>query len=308
MRYTALIAYMTGQSWALHEPVLDAAASILSARIAESQPDPDKVARIVAERDERQDRRRAEWGDYQGVSPLDEERGYFHQGGVAVVPVSGMLTKYGDMINGMSQPSGMTTARVAEVIGRAAADRKSTAGVVLDIDSPGGTVAGVADMARAAADARVELEDSGRRLVAIAHDSAYSAAYWLASQATEIYLGPAAGVGSIGVYGVMTDTSGVYEGRGIKRMLLASGQHKGGGAEGTKITAEHVEERMAMIQAEARAFKNAVAAGRGMPIEDVEKVATGRVFIGEDAVAAGLADGVMSFAEVVQMMNEGTMR
>jgi signal peptide peptidase SppA len=308
MRYTALIAYMTGQSWALHQPVLEAAASIISARIAGTERDEEQIARLIAERDRRQDRRRADWGDYPGTGPLDEERGYFHVGGVAVVPVSGILTKYADMINGISQPTGMTTARVAEVIRQAARDRRSTAGVLLDIDSPGGTVAGVSDMAQAASEARVELEDSGRRLVALAHDSAYSAAYWLASQATEVYLGPSAGVGSIGVFGVMTDTSAAYEGKGIKRILLASGPHKGAGADGTKITAEHIDERMAMIQAEARAFKAAVAAGRDMEMEDVESVASGRVFIGEDAVTAGLADGVLNFGEIVEMMNDGALR
>lgn len=304
MRYAAIVSHMTGQSWAMHGPVLDAAVTILCARMLGEPSDPQAVSAVIAERDRRQDVRRAEWGDYPSTTPTDEERGYFHAGGVAVVPVSGVLAKYGDMVNGMSQPSGMTTSRVADIIARAAADRRSTAGLLLDIDSPGGTVAGVDAMAGAVRDARAMLEADGRQVIALSRDAAYSAAYWLACQASEVWMsGPVAGVGSMGVFAVVQDTSAVYEGRGVKRLLLASGPHKGAFAEGTKVTAEHISERMHTINAEAMAFKRAVAEGRGMPLEQVEELATGRVFIGEEAVDAGLADGLATFGEIVQHMN-----
>jgi capsid assembly protease len=214
--------------------------------------------------------------------------------------VSGVISKYADMINGLSQPQGITSAELAATIRRAGNDRKATGGVLLDIDSPGGTVAGISDVAAAVN----EIKDSGREIVGFAHDLAASAAYWLASQCSAVYLTPTAEVGSIGVYAVVEDSSEYYAERGIKRFLVASGPHKGGGAPGTMITPDHIQSLGESVMAHARVFRAAVAAGRGMSDEDVEAVATGRTFVGDEAVTVGLADGVMGFDRIVEAMND----
>ena len=300
LKSTGLVAFLCGQPWALHAPTLAAAERILSRHLEGVRLESEELGEIVRGRDARQARRRADWGDYSGVSEADQERGYFYSGNVAVVPVSGLLSKYSDMINGLSQPSGMTSQQVADTIRRAGDDRRASAGVLLDVDSPGGTVAGTSDMAQAVQDVKA----GGRRVVAFAHDLAASAAYWLASQADEVFLTPTAEVGSIGVYAVLEDASKYYESRGVKRVLVASGPHKGGGADGTTLTPDHVASVAESVHAHAAVFKAAVAQGRGLSAEEIDRVATGRTFVGSEAVAAGLADGVANYEELVRAMNE----
>lgn len=295
MRDTGLIAFLCGQAWALHRPVLESACAIMRRRLEGEKLDQMQVQAIVAERDRKAARRMGVLGE---MSPADEERGYAYRGNVAVVPVSGVLSKYSDMINGMSQPSGMTSAQVADAVRRAGGDRRA-ASILMDIDSPGGTVAGTTDMVAAVHEARAE-----KPVVAIAHDMAASAAYWLASAADTLYLTPAAEVGSIGVYSVMEDASAYYEKSGVKRYLVASGEHKGAGAEGTKITADHLASIQDSITAMAQVFKDAVAQARGLSGEALAAVTTGRCFVGAEAVDVGLADGVMGVEDLLALMNE----
>lgn len=297
-----IMAQMAAQRWALHRPVLQAGIDILSARGLSERVALDRIAEVTDRRDARQSRRRIEWGDEAHASEL-ESRGYFIDGSVAVVPVQGLICKYSSMINGISQPEGMTTASICRILQAAAGEVRPggrVQSVLIDIDSPGGTVAGIHDVQACMA----EIRGRGVRMVGLCHDMAASGGYWLGSQCTSLYCTPQADVGSIGVFSVVEDSSKLYTENGVTRYLIASGEHKGTGTPGTEVTEAQLIQQFAEVRAANEVFIAAVAEGRGMSIEQVREVATGKTLIGQQAVDAGLCDKVAGYAELLAMMNE----
>lgn len=299
MNDSALSAFVMAQAWALHPAVLKSAMAIVTARVEGRRAAPDEVDAVRRMRDARVAERRAAWSLDQIQADSIETRGYFMDGAVAVVPLSGVICKYADMINGVSQPMGMTSAQAASAISRAASDPAARAGLLLEIDSPGGTVFGVSDVLGAIDDASA----MGRPVVGFAHDQAASAAYWIASRCDEVFLTETAEVGSIGVYCVVEDTSAMLESAGIRRYLIASGAHKGAGADGVSVTADHLDALGATVAAHFGTFIRDVRSSRDLDDDRAAQVSTGRVYVGADAVRVGLADGVAQYQAVVDAMN-----
>ena len=104
---------------------------------------------------------------------------------------------------------------------RAALADDQISAIVFDIDSPGGTVAGCFDLVDEIFNAR-----GAKRIVAVANESALSAAYAIASACDQIYVNRTASVGSIGVMAVHIDQSGADEQAGLKYTAIFSGDHK----------------------------------------------------------------------------------
>ncbi len=209
-------------------------------------------------------------------------------GRVAVVPIVGpMMKTEPSIVQGTS-----TVAARAQV--REAMLAHDVDGIVLWIDSPGGTVAGTeslaSDIRRAA---RV------KPTFAYVDDCCCSAAYWVASQASKIFVTPTALTGSIGTYSSVEDVSGAYEKAGVRVVVVAAGKYKGIGTRGTKVTDEQIAYLQKMINALNEEFLQAVGAGRRMNAERVRAIADGGVFVGKAAIAAGLADAVGSFDQVM---------
>ncbi len=111
--------------------------------------------------------------------------------------------------------------------------------ILLDIDSPGGKVAGCLETAQIIAEAA-----SQKKVTAQIEDLGASGAYWLASQASKITAGPNTEVGSIGVFTVFIDYSKMAENEGIKVHVIRSGEHKGMGVPGAEIS----ESQIAAVQ------------------------------------------------------------
>lgn len=297
-----LMAFIRASHWQLHRPVLEQGVALIRRRLELGEPaGASDLETAAALRESRESRRRMQWdiSGYGAVSDTEMERGYFVRGNTAVVPVQGLICKYAGMINGWSQPQGMTSARIAEVIDMASGDRAPN--LVIDIDSPGGTVAGSSDITAAIERA----QDRGKRVIAFAHDLCCSGGYRMAVACEEIYAIADAEAGSIGVYSVVEDSSAWFEKAGYTRYLIASGPHKGGGADGTKVTKDHIEAQLAVVKQMHGVFMAEVAAGRDMDLDEVEAVATGRTWIGQELVEVGLADGVMGFAELLDRLDKG---
>ena len=119
----------------------------------------------------------------------------------------------------------------SEEIGAALAEagqRDDIKAVFLDIDSPGGTVAGTPELAAAVASINKQ-----KPVYAFSSGLMCSAAYWIASQARAIYATPSAQVGSIGVVQAVIDDSAALANEGIKVEVFAVGKYKAMGAPGT---------------------------------------------------------------------------
>jgi capsid assembly protease len=208
--------------------------------------------------------------------------------GLAVLPVHGVLAHRAYAVENTSSPL-TSTERLAAELRRLAAD-PSVRTIVLDVDSPGGSVFGVQELA----DAVWRVRATGRRVVAVANNTAASGAYWVASQADEIVITPSGMVGSIGVIVPHVDRSKAYEAAGVRREFVTAGRYKAEGHEEGPLRPETRANLQQMVDTYYSAFTRAVASGRGVSVDVVRgpAFAQGRMVVAADAVAAGMADAV----------------
>lgn len=201
---------------------------------------------------------------------------------VAVVRLAGTMTKAAGSFGGTS------TVQARKDLRAAAADADVN-GILLAIDSPGGAISGTADLAADVARAR-------RKKPVWAHidDLGASAAYWVASQADQIFANSATAlVGSIGTYGSVTDLSGAAEKGGVKVRVFRSGPLKGAGAvPGDPLTDEQAAHLQRTVDETQKHFAAAVKAGRGMSAAQLEAVSSGGVWLAHEAKDLKLIDGI----------------
>lgn len=224
----------------------------------------------------------------QDESPLFEVT----KDGIAIVAISGPMMK------GQSKYGGTSTLRTRQAL-REAANDDGVKGIILHVDSPGGTVAGTADLAR-----DVQRSAERKRVYAHIDDLGASAAYWAASQATRVFAGPSSEIGSIGTVAIVRDTSGAAEMAGIKVHIVSTGNFKGAFTDGASVSEEDLQYLQQRVEDLNVHFLRAVMDGRKMDPERVSAVADGRVFIASRAKKMGLIDGVQDFDATVALMTE----
>uniref|UniRef100_A0A974ADC6 S49 family peptidase n=2 Tax=Bradyrhizobium quebecense TaxID=2748629 RepID=A0A974ADC6_9BRAD len=211
---------------------------------------------------------------------------------IALVSVAGGLTPRGSWFG--SSLSGIT-AQVTR-----AADDQDVAGIVLDVDSPGGTVSATVEAANAVAAAATK-----KPVVAVANTLAASAAYWIASQAGELVMTPSADVGSIGAMIMHQDISGWLDQVGIKMTIVRSEQSPNKNE--AHPFAPLSDEARAYLQGRANEagadFVRAVASGRRVTRAKVrDEFGQGRMVGAREAVARGMADRIATLDQVIGSM------
>lgn len=221
-------------------------------------------------------------------------------GSVAVIPVVGFLTQkptptlLSILFGGTS-----VEAVVAEIV--TALRDTSVSAVVLDVDSPGGSVHGLIEAA-----AKIRSVRGGKPIFAVADPFAASAAYWLASQADVVVSTPSSITGSIGVIVAHTDISAALERDGINVTVVRYGAKKAIDNEMEPLTDDALAGLQAMVDYFGRAFDADVAKGRRVSVDRVRTdFGQGAVFTAENAVRAGLADRVGMLEEVVRQAAKG---
>jgi len=211
---------------------------------------------------------------------------------IAVVALHGVLMSRIQAMESLS--GGSTPQRFASLV-QAAADDPQVGTIVISVDSPGGAVSGTGVAAEAVAYAA-----SKKRTIAVVDDSAYSAAYWLASQATEIVIPESGGVGSIGVIMAHLDRREQYAKAGVKPTVLRSGANKALGQSSEALTPAVRAKLEGDMQKYHDLFVSAVALGRGQTAEYVQtNWADGSTWLGQEAVDLGLADRIGTLASVL---------
>jgi signal peptide peptidase SppA len=236
--------------------------------------------------DQKDEARRVEThNSFQGDDQRNKRKPYAMSGGVAVISIEGPMSKGG----APSLEEGCSTVQIRRQIRQAVSDPDVTAIAIL-VDSPGGTVAGCADLA-----ADVKSAADSKPTYAYIEDMGASAAYYVASQCNQIYANSSALVGSIGTFGMVMDSSAMAEKVGLRAHMIRSGQHKGVGAPGVAVTDENVSEMQKMVDTFASQFVSAVNKGRNLSLKAGDDVADGRVFVGTQARQKGLVDGITSF-------------
>ncbi|MFI5345059.1 MAG: signal peptide peptidase SppA [Elusimicrobiota bacterium] len=168
------------------------------------------------------------------------------------------------------------------------AETKGVKAIVLDINSPGGSVGAVQEIYSRIL--RVKKEHPGLKFVALFGDVAASGGYYIAAACDKIVAHPGTLTGSIGVIFQVSNMEGLFAKIGYKQDPIKSGKHKDIGSPARPMTAEERKILQDLIDDAYGQFVQAVADGRKLPVEVVKPLADGRIYSGNQALHNGLVD------------------
>jgi signal peptide peptidase SppA len=276
MKYSHIARYVSDTPWAILPDKLTELVSVLAFRAAGHEFTAEEI--------------RARIGDSNGAAAAASKRG-----AVAVIPVRGVIAH---RMGSMDDSSGGTSCeRIAAMLDQCVAD-ESIGTIVFDIDSPGGTVTGMAELAT-----RIFAARDTKKIVAVANGTMASAAYNIGSQAHEIVSIPSGQVGSIGVFCAHQDLSAALEKQGIKVTLISAGKYKTEGNPFEPLSDEAKAVKQALVDAAYGEFVKAVARGRGVTPAAVRGgYGEGRALSAADAKAAGLIDRIATLDETISRL------
>jgi signal peptide peptidase SppA len=275
-RYTQITKAVYERPWALQPAMLAVIEEIVRLRAAGSAFTSDEIDQRVA------------------AAANGPRRGGLRAQGVAVIPMYGVISKRMDLMSAMS--GGTSVDQLTSQFRDALADPEVGA-ILFDVDSPGGSVEGITELANEIRAARGQ-----KPMAAVANPTMASAAYWLSSQVDEVIASPSAIVGSIGVIGMHVDVSAQDEMLGEKVTLITAGEGKANGNEHEPLTDEARAELQAMADDYYGLFVGDVAAARGVKATQVTGNWKASAFTAKKAQAAGLVDRVETLDEAVGRM------
>lgn len=228
-----------------------------------------------------------------GAPLKNETKAYQVINDTAVIPIQGVIAKKMNMFARIS--GGVSTQLVGNDIKDALAD-DSIKSILLDIDSPGGTVDGTQELA--------DIVFAGREkkpIVAYSDGMIASAAYWIGSAADKIYIsGDTIDIGSIGVVASHVDYSGYEKQIGVKTTEIYAGKYKRIDSYYKPLTKEGKQYIQDQVDYLYSIFVDQIAKHKGVSSDTVLKnMADGKIFIGKQAVTAGLVDGVSTFDRLI---------
>jgi signal peptide peptidase SppA len=221
------------------------------------------------------------------TAAAQRSRGASPEPAIAVIPIYGIIAQH-------PQSLGVSTDEIGAAFDAALASRSISA-ILLDVDSPGGTIPGVPELA-----AKILAARGTKPVLALANSLMASAAYWIASAADEVMVTPSGETGSIGVYTVHKDLSKGLEQEGVKVTPVSAGKYKLEGAPWAPPSDEYLTFLQARVDEVGGWFVKAVAANRRDSQMNVRAgYGEGRVLGADQSVKANLADRVGTFEDAV---------
>ena len=232
-------------------------------------------------------------GARRDVSGEAQDRTQIGSGALAVVPVMGPLTHRPRLFGGMSMQA---LASQVHQLSR----HPDISTIVFDMDFPGGTVAGLDELAAV-------IRDVALRTIAVSNTLMASAAYYLASVTDEIVVAPSALTGSIGTVAMHFNLAGMLEQDGVKVTMISAGKGK------TDMNPFEAPSESALVHEQAlvdRFFhqfvdtvaKGRQAAGRVVTAGMIKRDWGARIYTAEQAVEIGMADRVATLDQVVAQL------
>ena len=212
---------------------------------------------------------------------------------VAVIPLSGTIA--GVSQQGLLTTSGISSSLVRGYLKKAESDDKVKA-VVLRIDSPGGSAAASQEIA---SEIRRFKEDTGKPVVVSMGDMAASGGYYISVYADKIVASPSTLTGSIGVISQFIYIQGLLEKLGLEMETIKAGEHKDMGTR--PLTDEERQIMQDITDDLYEQFVAAVAEGRELPVADVEVLATGQLYSGNQALDLGLVDELGGLDRAIEL-------
>ncbi|WP_051964085.1 S49 family peptidase [Deinococcus misasensis] len=269
------------EPWAISPAMHDTIYSILMERMDGVKPDIETIQSRI-----------------EGIKYGSSRSGY--SGGDATGDGVGIVSLYGVIFSraqSMERLSGATNPQYfASLVNQFARDANIKT-IILDIDSPGGTVNGLDVAAAAVQNARKR----GKKVYAVVGGQACSAGYYIASQADEILVGAGSAVGCIGVIMTHYDYSKYLRSEGIEPTVIRSTDVKTLGTATEPMKGKAEEQTRSIIKRYHQNFVAAVASGRGIAEKKVQGWAEDidHIWMGQEAVDLGLADRVATLDDLL---------
>ena len=173
-------------------------------------------------------------------------------------------------------------------------DDENNAGILLYVDSPGGTVYESEELY----DKLMEYKETGRPIWTYMAHYAASGGYMISMASDKIYANKNTTTGSIGVILSTYDLSGLYEKLGIRYVSITSGANK----DSSLLTDEQIAIYQEQINESYEAFVEKVALGRNMDVDEVKELADGRTYTANQALSNGLIDEISSYDDMANEM------
>jgi signal peptide peptidase SppA len=266
--YDHLLSFVIEQPWAITRPMLTVIANVLGRRLGGDAEEP------VA------------------FTPTAPRPAPTTGADVVVIPMHGVIAP---RMNLFSEISGGTTFEGMRHAVNQAADDPKVGTIILDIDSPGGSVAGAPEFARDVREAAKK-----KRVIAQAEYGMCSAAYWAGACATEIVAAPSAHVGSIGVYSMHEDLSAALEKLGVKVTFVSAGKYKIDGNPAEPLSPDARARMQTKVDYAYDLFVHDVAMGRGISVAAVRGgYGEGQVVHAAEALALGMVDSIATLEDTL---------
>jgi signal peptide peptidase SppA len=207
--------------------------------------------------------------------------------GIAVISITGIVGNKLPLY--MQRYFGMVSAdRIQDAVEQLDGDANIRA-VVFDIDSPGGTVSGVPELAEA-------IKSMSKPTIAHTSGLMASAAYWIGAAADYVMAAPSGIVGSIGVFLPIVSMKRMYENIGIDVEVIKAGKYKAAGYPGTELTEEQRADLQSGVDYVYKQFSGFISTRR----EVEEQHMQGQDFYALQALEPGLIDAVGSLEDAIE--------
>ena len=211
---------------------------------------------------------------------------------IAVIPVKGVILA--DDGYGLFSEDVAASTEIVKLV-RSAARSKSIKGIILEINSPGGSPVASEEIARA-------VKEANKTTVAWIREVGASGGYWVASATDHIVASKLSITGSIGVQASYLEFAGFLEDHNVTYQRFVGGDYKDLGNPLRKL--EEGERRIlqAKIDKMRDYFIDAVAENRNLPKKEVQKMATGLFYLGSEAKELGLVDEIGGKQEAIDYL------
>jgi len=173
--------------------------------------------------------------------------------------------------------------------------KDSVKAVVLRVDSPGGIVAPSQEIY-----SEVKKFAAKKKIIVSMGSLAASGGYYISAPSTMIYANPGTITASIGVILKLSNIEALMDKIGIKSYTLKTGKYKDSGSPLREFSAEDRAMLQAVIDNTHEQFVRAVAEGRKLPIEDIRRIADGRILSGEQAKELKLVDRLGTMQDAIE--------
>ena len=216
---------------------------------------------------------------------------------IAIMPLFGIILSRGNLPSFL----GVTSAESFGMQFVKLVNNPEIVAIVLDVDSPGGQIAGIQELSD-----EIYLARGKKPIVAVANHCMTAAAYWVASAADEIVITPSGEVGSIGVIAIHEDIRGKLEKEGHKISLISAGKYKTEGNPYEPLSGEAQSAIQSRVSEAYKAFVNTVARNRGVkPADVMNGFGQGRAVSANKAIQLGMADRIATLEEIIDRLLNG---